>query len=261
MRTVERALKLLDHFSAAQPELGLSALARLAGLDKATTHRMLTALARQGIVEQNPQTKLYRLGGGILRLARVREAAFPVSAIVVPVLERLTEETGETSHASLFSGGRLGTIGVVESAKSIRVSVEPGQPLPFHATASGLAFMAFGPERIAAEVLARRLESFTPATGTDPRKIERALEEVRRTGFAMSDQTFETDVFGIAAPLFDSSGIACGSIAVATPSHRMTSKLQQLIVTKVTAAAIETTRGMGADPPPSYPARNGRRAA
>ena len=112
MRTVDKALTLLDYFSDRRPAIGLSELARLAGMDKATVHRMATALANHGFLEQDPLTKSYRLGAGILRLARLREACFPVEAIIEPILKALSEETGETAHASLLAGMKLATVGV-----------------------------------------------------------------------------------------------------------------------------------------------------
>ena len=76
MNSVDRALGLLRHFSVQTPEYGLSALARVSGNDKTTTLRCLTALERNGIVEQHPETKKYRIGFAPLHLSRIREKSF-----------------------------------------------------------------------------------------------------------------------------------------------------------------------------------------
>ena len=102
MQTVDKALSLLSYFSEQRPSVGLSELARLSGFNKATTRRFLVALEKHGIVEQDATTRLYRLGAGLLRLARVREATNPVAAIVQPVLNDLVSVTGETAHFSLY---------------------------------------------------------------------------------------------------------------------------------------------------------------
>jgi DNA-binding IclR family transcriptional regulator len=139
VQTVDKALSLLSYFSEQRPSVGLSELARLSGFNKATTRRFLVALEKHGIVEQDATTRLYRLGAGLLRLARVREATNPVAAIVQPVLNDLVSVTGETAHFSLYAGGSLATIGLSESAKSSRVMLGKGEAIPLHATASGLA--------------------------------------------------------------------------------------------------------------------------
>jgi IclR family acetate operon transcriptional repressor len=109
MSTVDKALSLLRHFSVQSPELGLSELARAAGYDKTTTLRCMTALARNGFVEQDAASRKYRLGLAPINLARIREHSFPVQAVLKRHLDRLAAETGETAHASLITGGALMT--------------------------------------------------------------------------------------------------------------------------------------------------------
>ena len=136
------------------PELGLTEIARLSQLDKATTLRLLASLRKHGIVEQNSETKKYRLGSSLLRLARIREASFPLVSVVQPVLDRLTAETGETAHAALAAGPSMISIGNAQPARTTRVYVDPTQELPYHATGSGLAFLAFSPPEVVSEILA-----------------------------------------------------------------------------------------------------------
>ena len=245
MRTVEKALKLLDYFDETRPSIGLSALARLAGVDKATVLRMLQDMALAGLVEQDPVTREWRLGAGILRLARLREAAFPAAGVINPVLARLAEQTGETAHASLRAGSDLGTIGVVESTRSNRVYIEPGLVLPLHATASGLAYTAFARPETRAEVLARHLAAHTATTPIDATALAARIDKVRACGYACADQTYEAEVYGIAMPLFGADGFACGALAVATPASRLDSALRSRILTALFEAAREATLGMG----------------
>lgn len=250
--TVAKALALLDHFSEETPEIGLSDLARRSGLDKATVHRMLGVMVDAGLVEQRSDSRLYRLGAGILRLARVRENAFPVTDILQPVLEALVDETGETAHASLISGRALATVGLRESPKSSRVSLVAGEVLPFHGTASGLATLAFAGDDLLRKTLARPLEAKTGTTITDPDVLRQHVDQARQAGYAVSDQTYEDDVFGIAAPIFDPSGQACGAIAVATPSHRITDDHKRQTIAAVLRAAAAVTSGLGGLQPKAH---------
>ena len=110
MKSVDRALGVLRYFTVAEPELGLAEITRRTGLDKATVHRILTALSRNGLLEQISVSKKYRLGAEALRLARVREASIPISAIITPVLNHLAAEAGETAHATLGSGDGMWTL-------------------------------------------------------------------------------------------------------------------------------------------------------
>jgi IclR family acetate operon transcriptional repressor len=246
--TVAKALSLLDHFSDSEPEIGLSELARRSGVDKATVHRMLGVMCDYGLLEKRGDARLYRLGAGVLRLARVRETAFPISSVFQLSLETLSAEIGETAHASLVSGRALATIGVSESNRGSRVSLVAGEILPMHSTASGLVVLAFSKADFVDRVLGEPLLAKTSRTITDPGVLRARLQEVRLSGFAESDQTNEDDVYGIAVPVFEIDGTASGAIAVATPAHRMTNDLRRQVIAALFREAEKLTLGTGGRP-------------
>lgn len=250
--TVAKALSMLDYFSEDEPEIGLSDLSRKTGIDKATVHRMLSAFVDAGIVEQRSDTKLYRLGAGVLRLARVREHAFPVTTVYQAALDRLAAETEETAHASLVSGRALATIAVRESTRGSRVSLVAGEILPFHSTASGIAVLAFTDPKTRDRVLASQLEAKTRQTVTEASGLRAQIERTETRGYSIGDQTNEDDVFGIAAPVFDHAGLAVGAVAVATPAHRMTDDLRAVIIAGVLREATKVTFETGGRMPAKF---------
>lgn len=220
MGTVDKALKLLDFFSVERSEIGLSELARLAGYDKATARRLLVALAKHGFVEQDAYTRAYRLGAGPVRLARIREACFPLAQTAVPIVRDLARQTGETVHLSEFSAGSLITVHVEDSIHANRVYVDPGQVLPLHSTASGIAYLAFCGEEADRLIGAGPLTAHTSHTITDPREIAEAVRAAARRGYSIGDQGFEEGVFSVAAPILGPDGLAIGTLAVASPLLR-----------------------------------------
>lgn len=250
--TVAKALSLLDYFSEAEPEIGLSELARRSGIDKATVHRMLVVMCDQGLLEQRGGARLYRLGAGVLRLARVRETAFPVTSVYQHSLDAISAELGETAHASLISGRALATIGVSESSRGSRVSLVAGEILPMHSTASGLAFLAFSKVEFVDRVLSEPMKAKTSRTLTDGNVVRARLQEIQLTGYAEADQTNEDDVYGIAVPVFDLDGAPVGSIAVATPAHRMTNELRRQAIAALFREADKVNRGTGGRPPTTF---------
>jgi IclR family transcriptional regulator, acetate operon repressor len=250
--TVAKALSLLNHFSEAEPEIGLSELARRAGIDKATVHRMLLVMCDSGILEKRDDTRGYRLGAGVLRLARVREAAFPLSQAFQQALDRLSAEIGETAHASLISGQALATIGISESNRGSRVSLVAGEILPFHCTASGLAVLAYSRPELVERVLREPLARRTRRTITDPDVLRGCLQDLGRAGFAEADQTNEDDVHGIAVPVFDLDGSVLGAVALATPAHRMTPDLRLRAISALFHEAGKLGDTLGARPPAAF---------
>lgn len=248
MSTIDKALSLLDLFSESRPESGLSELARLAGYDKATTRRFLVALTNNGYLEQDTVSKKYRLGPALLRLARVREATFPISDLVQPVINDLRDQTGETAHFSLVAGTSMATMLTAESLRANRVSLENGERLPLHCTASGIAWLAHAPVPMVKRLLSRPLKAETAHTITDPEQLKTMIECARTSGVAVAEQSYENDVQGIAAAVFDETGRANGTIAVATPLSRVTPESTAMVKNAVLEASCEITRRQGGTP-------------
>jgi IclR family transcriptional regulator, acetate operon repressor len=246
MQTVDKAMRLLGYFSAAMPELGLSELARRARFDKAGTRRLLVALTKHGFIEQDPHTRRYRLGAAFLGFAHIREATRPLASIVRSRLEAMVAETGETAHASLLSGDQMTTLCIVEPRRPTRVSVDPAVGLPLHATASGLACLAFAPQAWLREYSSRALlRRYTARTCVSTRRLRAMLVEIRTRGYSLADRSFDDEVVSIAAPVFDAERRAFAAISVASIASRFDRTAERRIAGAVLSAAAETTETSG----------------
>lgn len=253
MSTVTKALDLLDLFTRTDPQAGLSELARKAGLNKATCHRLLGDLMAAGLVEQVGPAREYRLGPAVLRLAALREAAVPMQAAARPELDRLAEATGETAHLSMLVGGRLRALAFAYSARHVtRVMMSDADELPFHATASGVAVLGAMPAAARDAVLAGPLPALTPLTETDPAGIRARAAAARAEGHAESLGGLQADVHSLAVPLFGAEGTCLGALAVAAPVGRMD---PARVLPLLMQAAARITTQWGGQPPADIAAR------
>lgn len=254
MGTVTKALSLLTFFTQSRPEIGLSDLTRMSGMNKATVYRLLTELQAGGFVEQAGADRAYRLGPEVLRLAALREASVPILTVSRGVLDRLSAATGETAHVSLIKETALNTIAHAYSPRhATRVMMDDAEVISFHGTASGLAVLAFSDPGFVNAVLSEPLPAHTADTLTDPGEIRAALDTVRAEGIAESVGGFEADVHSHAAPIFGPDGRPLGALAVAAPVSRMTPELCALIRAELGRAALELTQSIGGTCPPAYP--------
>jgi IclR family acetate operon transcriptional repressor len=248
MSTIEKALDMLDLFSDDRPALGLSEAARLLNRDKASVLRYLSALENKGFLQKDPLSKLYHLGPAVVRLALVREKTYPMNHAATNILQTLVDVTGETSHLTMREGDSLSEQVIVETNyKGTRVYIDPAEPLPLHASASGLAVLAHVSEAERDRILTSNLARFTDHTVICADKLREETDAIRIRGYAISNGMFESDVFGVAAPIFDRTNSVCGAVAVATPVARFDEKASSLTPREVKKAARLISGHFGAD--------------
>lgn len=245
MKTIDKAMNVLNLFTTEVPEFRLVDIARVSGLDKVTALRVLNSLVAGGLLEQHPETRKFRLGTAILRLARIRETSFPLISTLQPIVDRLAEETGESGHASMASEAGLTTIALCEPNRSTRVWIDPTQVLPFHATASGIAYLAHLPASEADALLGRISDRrYTDETAT-PDQLRERIHDARRLGFACSIGGFEIDTAGFAAPVFDWHGKVMATIGLACVRSRLDENNHDNLIRAVVKAANAATKAFG----------------
>lgn len=251
MGTVGKALDILDIFTRQRARVGLSEMARLSGLNKATCHRLLTEMESRGLVEQVGPAREYRLGPAVLRLAALRETHVPTRDAAMPVLHALARATGETAHLSLRESDKLVTIAFAYSpSHATKVMMEDADILPWHATSSGLAVLAFLPGAERDALLSRPLPRLTEVTETDPDRLRIRLDEVRGKGAAETTGTFEADAQSVALPLFLHGEQAVGALGIAFPASRTTPTLLARIRRELARAAAQIIDLWGGQVPP-----------
>lgn len=246
MATINKAIGLLEYFSSIKPEIGLVEFGRLSGFDKGTVHRYLTNLRDTGLVEQNKKTRAYRLGPAIIRLAAVREKTVPMVKIIAPHVDRLADAIKELVHAGLPQKRGMSALYSKDGGYSgTRVGFEESEILPFHATSSGIAMLAFGPARILEMEISRPFQKFTDSTPLTVDSVKASVKETQQKGFAATNQSYEDDICSVAVPFFDADAVAMGTLAVATPSARMDSSKRIALVGLLAKIAFSVTHDLG----------------
>ncbi len=248
------ALKMLDLFSNTMAEIGLSQIARMSGLNKATALRHLRALEEFGLIEQNPQSKTYAIGPAALRLAALRQIAKPGLEGARQRMQMAMQEVGESLHLTLLEQGILQTAVVVETTMhSVRVSFDPSEIIPVNATAAGLCMLAFGPSFLLDGLDQSEQVRFTESTLTDPKLIKEKVAQVRQAGWANSNGSFEEGVFGFATPIFGIDQIALGTISIAVPENRATRERLPVILKSLQSLSRDLTANFGGQLPENFP--------
>ncbi len=222
LSSVRNAARLLKVFLSREEELGVSELARRLGLGKSTVHRLLTTLASEGLIEQDPTTGGYRLGLVVFELGEAVRVHLDLHSAAGPVLASLREQTRESSQVGVLDGHDVVYVDRLESSQSLRLFTETGRRVPVHCTSSGKVLLAhLPPERQAALLDSLDLVALTPHTVTDREVLETELARVRRRGWAEAVNEREIGVASVAAPIRDASGAVVAAISIGAPTVRL----------------------------------------
>lgn len=222
MKTVDKAMTVLDQFSIEKTEIGLSELSRLAQLDKAATRRLLVALSQHGFVEQSTDTKKYRLGNGFLRLTRIREATVPLATAAQEVCDWLMEKTKETVHVSVPVSTSMATIAHQLPPRGNIINIIPAQALPFHATSAGIAYLSAATSDTQKKALSLKRSKSTVNTVTSRAELLKKIKQAKIDGYAYCNNTFEIGVASVGMPFFLGQPDPSGTISIALADTNMT---------------------------------------
>jgi IclR family acetate operon transcriptional repressor len=154
----------------------------------------------------------------LLGLAAERALGF---SAVVPLLESLSEATGESANLVVRDHDMGLVVLRVESRHPLRFSQPAGTRIPLPCTSSGKVLLAFAAEPGALLESLGELPRLTDRTVTSRRALMRDLREIRAQGFALNEGERHPGVSGAAAPVFGEVGEVVAALAVQGPEVRM----------------------------------------
>ncbi|MDE3075638.1 MAG: IclR family transcriptional regulator, partial [Chloroflexota bacterium] len=200
----------------------LKELAARMGWSKATAFRFAYTLQQLGYLDQDPRTKRYRLGVGVLELGFSCINSMGLAERAQPYLEELFHETGQPAHMTMLDGPEIVYLARVADRRLTVINLYVGCRLPAYCTSTGKVQLAFRPWDEVRRLLAPvTLEAHTPNTVTSLDQLRFALEQIRRAGYALTDQELELGVRSVAAPVRDASGQVVAAINASTSVARV----------------------------------------
>jgi IclR family pca regulon transcriptional regulator len=236
---LEKGLAVIEAFGIRNSPLTLSDAAEITGHSRASARRSLLTLQRLGYVESDG--RYFRLAPRALRLGHAYVTSTPLSKQVQPILEAVSERTQESSSLAVLDGIDVVFVARAATRRSLTNGLGVGSRLPAYCAATGRVLLASLPQEEAERLLKRMARhKLTPNTRTELAELLALLEDVRRRGYAVSDEEIELGVRSIAVPIRDAAGrtIASMSLVGATSRYSLASMVDSLL------HELESTRRM-----------------
>jgi DNA-binding IclR family transcriptional regulator len=248
IQSLARAFGILEEIARNCEGINLADLAKAVGLHNSTAFHLVKTMTQLGYISQVRDTKRYRVGSKLFRLAAGALEDNQLVALATPVLQTLTGETGETGHFAIRAGSDVVVLARAAGSGLLQLVDRAGSQRPAHATALGKVLIsALSDAQIRQLLGGAPLQRFTAKTVVELEALIREIDEVRRNGIAYDDGEFDAEVRCVAAPVHDFAGRIAGAIGVSGPVWRLSLQLLQSTSSSVREAAKRLSTQLGFD--------------
>lgn len=239
IKTLDRALSILEVLAQSGSPLTLSEIAEEVELDRSTVYRFLGAMELRNMVEQNDSNR-YKLGLKLVEIGYAALEDMDLRLVARPILQDLVHRCNETANLSVLIGHEVMYIDQVESSNMIKMFARIGSRAPAYATGAGKALLAYLPPKELDEVLERvNFRPYTKRTITGPELLRASLSQIRLQGYALDFGELEAGVNCVAVPIFDWRGYPVAALSMSGPSSRVTEEFINGHLANILVAAAE----------------------
>ncbi len=255
VKSLVKALNILEVLSEAEQPYTLTQLSRHLHLHVSTVHRLLVNLVRHGFAEEDPLTGGYQLSFRVLRMGLRVLDRLDFRRAALPWLRELNQQTKETVHLAILQGTQAISIEKFDSPQPVGLDARLGGVVPLHCTGVGKTLLAYQ----GADLLERLAQPpgfarQTPHTLTGLAQIRKELQQIREQGYALDREEAVEGLRCVAGPVFDYQGRIVAAFSVAGPATRMpperVSEIARLVVE--TSRKISYRLGLPNEPKPTW---------
>ena len=254
-RSILRVVSVLKSFTPDKLELSAADISREVGIPKATTHRMLAALIKGGLLDRNTETGKYRIGPGLYIMGILYLSTTDILKAAQPVIKTLNDLTNETVTMGIFDKGNVIVVMKEESKNAFRFCSHVGLVLPAHASGMGKAFLS--------ELTEAELDSLYPEERLPPRtkktiatktELKLDLQQIRKTGVSFNREGAHEGVEGVGSVIRDASGRAAAAMSISLPVFRINQASRERLATLIRLGSSLISYRLGyKDPTNSVP--------
>ena len=239
-----RGLKVLECFGQQKHHrYTLSELARRLNMPKSSIYRVLKTLSQMDYLRYEEHSKHYYLGVRVLSLGFDLLEGMELREIARPYMERISRECNKTINLAVLDRVEMVYVERI-SVRSIRAyNISVGSRMPPWNAATGKAVLAY----LETPTVLRMLEKAKKEgvfRGSE-KKFMKILAEVRKNGFAVSDQEARRGILAIAVPLFSSKGAVGAINLIAEPEDVSIDVLERDYAPKLMEVGSQLSETLG----------------
>jgi DNA-binding IclR family transcriptional regulator len=232
-----RGLKVLQCFTPATPELGVSHIARMTGLPQPTAWRLCHTLTQLGFLVSVADNDRLRLGLPVLTLGYAVLASHRIGETAKPYMEAIAKRHQGAVSLGVRDGLNMLYLQRCQGSSIILADLGVGSRVPLAYSATGWAYLAALPDRERKQLISEiRAVDRQKWAATEP-SFEASLARFRKTGYVVNIGSLHPQVNAVAVPVHAQDGSVLLTISSGGISSVFTDKVLDEVGNELKALA------------------------
>lgn len=220
VKSLYKALKVLECFTTDNPELGITEISEQLGLYKSNVYYIVDTFVKMGYIEQNPENGKYKLGIKLLEIGHVISSNISFRKAIVPYMQELADTTNEMVYLAIPREEEVLYLDSACPKNQIFTKPMLGAKAPLYCTGIGKAMLAFLPDEVVNVVVAKGFVKYTDHTITDRESLSRELSEIRNRGYSIDQMEHQFGIKCVGMPIRDKKRRVIAGLSISGPSLR-----------------------------------------
>lgn len=246
MKSLHKALDVLELFIESKEKVDLAELAKKSGFDKTTVNRITACLVQRGYLKQKKKRGKYSLGMKFLDFSGVIKRQSNIRTKAMPYLIKLARHTKESIILTILDGQYAAYNEIIPSENAHKIVPDEGTKVPLYCTGVGKVFLAAMTDKELEEYIkVAQLKSHTENTLSQPEYLKAHIDIVAKEGIAYEYEEYFIGIANVATGIRNSEGKVVAAVGVLGPSIRLTRSRMKEVVPELKKCAIDISQELG----------------
>ncbi len=215
---LEKGLDIVELLATARGPMTMREIGAKVRRSVSQIFRTLKVLEARSFIERPGDGDRYALTNHVFELGMRRPKVVDLIGIAYPVMVETAAALNQSVHLAVASHDQMVVIARVENPRGAGFAVKVGYRRHLSDAASGRVLLAFQPDAVRDEWIARVRRSLTRRL--DEKALRSHLMKIRERGFEMANSIYVLGVTDIGFPLFDGPGGAVACLSLPFVSRR-----------------------------------------
>ncbi|TCP29622.1 IclR family transcriptional regulator [Scopulibacillus darangshiensis] len=245
MQSIDRAMQTIEVLASNDIKkwFSITELSKACDLPVSTMHRLLASMKKHGLIQQDPELKLYSLGNTWLEYGLQLYDSLDFVSLIRPEMEKLMIEVEESIYFSKPFGLESLVVERIDCLTNpIRINDQLGIRIPMNIGAANKVMLAHMPQDEAVKIVNALL------TGEEKDAFVDLLNSTKQKGYGISHGEKTQGTSSVAAPVFNQLRELIGAISIGYVNFNITEERQNLLIEKAVAFGMRISSKLGYKP-------------